>query len=493
MNETTCSLTTGSVMKQRFLPIVVALPLLLAASLKAYALWLDPIANTSWLDSRLVQIFFILVELIIGGRLLVGWSSVTLWLSALLLYSVFLVYSFSLGITGASSCGCFGKIEINPWITLGIDGIALFLLWSYRQSFMNALSERKLPLHIIRQPVALSLCSLLVLSVGVMAQFMVRPSADLFANTLIEPSEHDFGLASQMEELQHDFYFVNHLDVPVTISHTHSSCGCTTAPEINGQLLQPRSKFAIPVKMKTGSSEGKKNGVITVFFKAANQPQSAWQLCQVKCQVRIDYSISTDWIDFGIITENTRGQRSLRFRPESYKAAKIMAVETIDPRFRVSRQAEPDGTETLSITFHPDNVLRKETITSLLTIKTNSQRVPAKAIVLRATTMPQEEIDTREIVIGSDVTGTVRKTITLRSSRSKQFRIQCSNPSIHCNVRSGIVQGERTIDVQVDESTSPQGVNTSLELVWLEDDATQAGRRVVIPIHRLPYTKVAAP
>lgn len=461
----------------------------MAAVLKGHALWLDPLSSTNWFDTRQTQIFLILVENTVGVFLLFGLVSVMLWRTALLLYAAFLIYSFVLGVSGSSSCGCFGKATIHPWITFGLDALAIFLLWTFRQQFTDSARERPWVAHLIRHPVVFVLGSLLLLSVGAMSQYLVRPPADLFANTAIEPIEHDFGMVNQMEELQHEFQFINHLDKPVTITHLHSSCGCTTALELAGHTVAPRSRCAIPVIMESGSGEGKKSGVITVFFKSDHQSQAAWHACSVKSQVQIDYHLSADWIDFGTIEQCSSETRIVQFKPASFTEAKILDFEVTDQRFHGTKKAQQDGVEVLEMTFQPSNLLCRETVTALLTKKTNSPRVPVKSIVLQASTNPLEEIDTKAIVIGSDVAGTVKKIITLRSSKPTAYRVQCQHPNIHCAAAEGVVAGKGTLEIQVGEPATGQGIDASLELIWLENDSAQAGRRVVIPIHRLPRTK----
>lgn len=138
----------------------------------------------------------------------------------------------------------------------------------------------------------------------------------------------------------------------------------------------------------------------------------------------------------------------MQFKPASFTEAKILDFEVTDQRFHVTKKAQQDGVEFLEMTFQPSNLLRRETVTALLTIKTNSSRVPVKSIVLQAATNPLEEIDTKAIVIGSDVAGTVKKIITLRSSKPTTYRAQCQHPHIFCAAAEEVVDGKRTLEIQ---------------------------------------------
>ena len=57
-------------------------------------------------------------ELVLGIWLLSGKSKKTAWLVTLLCFSLFSVVPLYEGITGGESCGYFGSIQTNPWITL---------------------------------------------------------------------------------------------------------------------------------------------------------------------------------------------------------------------------------------------------------------------------------------------------------------------------------------------------------------------------------------
>jgi len=107
---------------------VVGTLLLVAATLKAIALWLYPETVLVNGSDRF------LVPLQVGGEIGLGlmafsgtyWARLR-WIS-IVLFTVFAVYSFWLAIRGETSCGCFGLVEINPWWTFLLDLIVVFSL-----------------------------------------------------------------------------------------------------------------------------------------------------------------------------------------------------------------------------------------------------------------------------------------------------------------------------------------------------------------------------
>lgn len=68
------------------------------------------------------------LELSLGIWLLSGLFRKAAWLAGTLAFLGFIGVTFYKGIAGAESCGCFGQIHVNPWMTLGLIDIPMFLL-----------------------------------------------------------------------------------------------------------------------------------------------------------------------------------------------------------------------------------------------------------------------------------------------------------------------------------------------------------------------------
>jgi hypothetical protein len=117
---------------------VVAGILLLAAGLKAYQLAtapLPPVVQGSvftplleWLNDRYLLMAVVVGEILFGLVLIAGlWRQWT-WFLSLIGFSAFALISAMKGLSGEASCGCFGTVTVNPWITAGLDlGIVVCL------------------------------------------------------------------------------------------------------------------------------------------------------------------------------------------------------------------------------------------------------------------------------------------------------------------------------------------------------------------------------
>ena len=75
---------------------------------------------------------FILVQLplefALGVWLISGLFRKAAWLAGTLAFLGFIGVTLFKAISGAESCGCFGQIHVNPWLTLGLIDVPMFLL-----------------------------------------------------------------------------------------------------------------------------------------------------------------------------------------------------------------------------------------------------------------------------------------------------------------------------------------------------------------------------
>jgi len=127
----------------RFFRFVPAAVLLIAAMLKAYQLAtapLPPVVQDSvftplleLLNDRYFQMAIVVGEILFALILIAGIALQYTWLLSLLGFSVFTLVSLMKGLSGETSCGCFGVITVNPWITVGIDLVIVTCLVIVRE------------------------------------------------------------------------------------------------------------------------------------------------------------------------------------------------------------------------------------------------------------------------------------------------------------------------------------------------------------------------
>jgi hypothetical protein len=122
---------------------VVAMILLIAAGLKAYQLAtvpLPPVIQGSFFtpllgmfNNRYLLMITVVGEILFGLILIVNIQRQWMWLLSIFAFSIFALVSFMKGLNNEGSCGCFGNITVNPWITMIFDMFIIVLLGIFRE------------------------------------------------------------------------------------------------------------------------------------------------------------------------------------------------------------------------------------------------------------------------------------------------------------------------------------------------------------------------
>lgn len=107
--------------------VMAGLVLIAATVLKIHHLLTEPIISEGFWESREFFLIQIPLELGLGIWLVCGLFRKAAWVVAVLSFGLFIVVTLQKGLIGAESCGCFGRVHVNPWITLSAIDIPLFL------------------------------------------------------------------------------------------------------------------------------------------------------------------------------------------------------------------------------------------------------------------------------------------------------------------------------------------------------------------------------
>jgi thiol-disulfide isomerase/thioredoxin len=111
----------------KILMTIAGLVLLVAAGLKIHHLLTEPIISQSFWGSWEFFLLQIPLELGLGIWLVSGLFRKAGWLVAVFSFGGFIAATLQRGLIGAESCGCFGRVHVNPWITLFIIDVPLFV------------------------------------------------------------------------------------------------------------------------------------------------------------------------------------------------------------------------------------------------------------------------------------------------------------------------------------------------------------------------------
>lgn len=106
---------------------IAGLVLLVASILKIQQLLTEPILSRGFWESWEFFLIQIPLELGLAIWLLSGLFRKASWLIGLCSFFGFMIVTLQKGLVGAASCGCFGNVHVNPWITFSLIDIPLFL------------------------------------------------------------------------------------------------------------------------------------------------------------------------------------------------------------------------------------------------------------------------------------------------------------------------------------------------------------------------------
>lgn len=102
----------------RIVMAVTGSVLIIATALKIHHLLTEPIISETFWESWQFFLIQIPLELGLGIWLVCGLFRKAANLAAVICFALFTVVTLQRAIAGAESCGCFGRVHVNPWITL---------------------------------------------------------------------------------------------------------------------------------------------------------------------------------------------------------------------------------------------------------------------------------------------------------------------------------------------------------------------------------------
>jgi len=143
----------------------LGLLLLVAAGLKGHQLATGPVLGAGLLHSRELLIGVVEFELLFGLWLLAGFYARWTWTAALACFVLLAGVSFCKALSGQASCGCFGKVSVNPWYTFGLDCAVVTALVRWRPARKDSPGTRRC---VQRPPWQFACFALGILAVGVL-------------------------------------------------------------------------------------------------------------------------------------------------------------------------------------------------------------------------------------------------------------------------------------------------------------------------------------
>lgn len=212
----TARLTT----KQRLIAWNAALLLLAAAALKAWPLITGQAVETQ--AASLGKLILIQGEILLALWLVSEVASAWAFRTAIVFFAGAACVNLRSIWLGEVSCGCFGKVEVPPWVSLVVNAVAVAGLLLMRPGFVggivsNAMASAKSVGWVVPT------CLLIVLT-GVavpMARF------GMSSRVIDAPKSINLGLLQRGEKREVKLKIRNTSDKPLIISGAKTSCTCT--------------------------------------------------------------------------------------------------------------------------------------------------------------------------------------------------------------------------------------------------------------------------
>jgi hypothetical protein len=225
-----------------FVRTMTAAVLFVAGLLKAYQLATVPVLGSGLLETRWFQIFLVECELALAILLISQIAPKLIWILTTILFVIFGIVSLTRGIGGAESCGCFGAVNINPFLTFTLDVGIVVLLVVFRPRKLVARTDVEKSNWFV-QTVSMTVV-LIIVSV---AQVYIFFGSFVGLNDFTNSGEIAFEIDETFNPKTGDtvkILVTNNLSKPITLVAASPDCGCGRVEELP-VFIQPRSKASV--------------------------------------------------------------------------------------------------------------------------------------------------------------------------------------------------------------------------------------------------------
>ncbi len=265
--------------------ILLGLVLLSAACLKSYSLLTEPSVALDQASLRSWLVPATIMEVFIASWLLSGKVPLGSWFAAVSCFGCFVLVAVSDALSGKSSCACWGRVSMNPWVMVAMDGAAIVaLLW-----FPPHMSQRGStgPTRWSRLKWgAAAILSAIPATLGflVYQRLVIRPDPILMDPAAFSDDKIRMHIEGRFAWVNHDSRILltpanavdveipveNPWDVPIRIVDVLPSCACSRA-ELDSHDIAPRGRTSLKMFVAVGG--GSRVRAIDCLLKAESGHQ----------------------------------------------------------------------------------------------------------------------------------------------------------------------------------------------------------------------------
>ncbi len=260
--------------KSHVVRFILGVVLLLSAGFKAHSLWTDPVPVFGLFTSPRWQVALIELEVLLGLWLVSGLYRRGAWLSAVGAFGALAAVSLYLALSGQPSCGCFGKLEVSPWLSLGLDIIAVGALVRWQTQPTGMLTG--VP---SLKPVLVSIAGVALLFVASFSGlYLIDPSPEAALAYLrgesmtVEPSVVDVGDGTRGEVRLFPVRVRNHTSRSICVIGGRVGCRCITTDELP-VTVPPKAVCSFRCEFEFRGAAGKFQHSFVLLTDDENQPE----------------------------------------------------------------------------------------------------------------------------------------------------------------------------------------------------------------------------
>jgi hypothetical protein len=236
--------------------------LLAAAALKLHGLAIDPAGHSGVFAAAEWQVGIVEIEIFLGLWLLSGHRPIGSWLGVQLAFGCFTAASFYQGWIGQASCGCFGAVAVNPWLTFSLDVAVMIALALCRPDLQPLRENPRSALTAALGPLAagvLGTAAILGVLAGIaQASFGSTQGALAYLRgerISVSPRLLDMGEGQPGDVREASVQLHNWTDKPVHLYGGTSDCSCVATEDLP-ITIAPGEGRAIRVKMRLPAANG---------------------------------------------------------------------------------------------------------------------------------------------------------------------------------------------------------------------------------------------
>jgi hypothetical protein len=239
----------------RVAAILCGLVLLAAAVLKLGGLAVGPVAETGRLNNPGAQVLLVQFEIALALWLFSGWRPrVAKWV-AVGVFTLFALLSLSAALAGQPSCGCFGKLVVNPWWTFAFDLLVAGVLSALPAPASAAIPIRLWPILWLIGGSSLA-AGLLVLTAVFWAGSVPQALGRIRGETVVLPDRIVQAEPGRPGEPRTVLVRVaNRAAHPVRVIGGTADCSCLTTQDLPA-TIPPGETVAVRVTIHPGAKPG---------------------------------------------------------------------------------------------------------------------------------------------------------------------------------------------------------------------------------------------